>query len=31
MDANVTMLEKKVDKLEKLQATIIEKEKFHLT
>lgn len=31
MDTNVTMLEKKVDKMEKLQAMTIEKEQFHVT
>lgn len=31
MDVDVMMLEKKVDKLEKLQSIIIKEEKFHIT
>lgn len=31
MNVDATMLEKKVDKLEKLQAIALEKEQFHLT
>lgn len=31
MDIDVTMMERMIDKLEKQQATTIEKEKFHFT